>query len=255
MRAAIQISGEFRCLHSSTDSFQKYILNSLHQRGFTEICIFCHCWKRETSEFGTFPFDGRGEWHKTIPVFSDEFGVKVYQPAGYLFEKFEDLEFLQGRSRILSMYYSIYMANRIRKQFEKHHNIKFDLVVRYRTDLILDSDLFEGQPSEESYLVIPKSTIVETCDGPFESTDDAHICDYIAYGTPDKMDMYANTFETWFSVPDTPIGESCLAIHLKRYGVKAIRKPVPFYLVDGFGKKRGVVRKSDFVVEENLEKE
>lgn len=249
MRAAIQISGEFRCLHLSLESFQKYVLNDLHDRGYTEICIFIHCWDRPESEMGTFPFDGRGNWHLSIPVYSNELGLKVFRPLGHIFEKLEDVKFLNGRSRILCMYYSIFMANQIRIAFEEQNNLKFDLVVRYRTDLIFESPLLKNSPDPltTSFLVIPKSTIVSTCDGPFESTDEHHICDYIAYGTPDKMDIYCSTFKTWFEIPETPIGESCLAIHLKKNGVKAIRTPVGFYLVEGDGTKRGVVERKDFI--------
>jgi hypothetical protein len=251
MRAAIQISGEFRCLHLSLESFQKHVLNPLQEKGYTEIYVFCHCWKKESTELGTFPFEGRGDWHKTIPVFSSEQGLSIYKPTSYVFEKLEDLEFLKGRSRILCMYYSIWMANRIRQEFEKGHNLQFDLVIRYRTDLVLEGNLLEDVPNESSFLVIPKSTLVQTCDGPFDSNDDSHICDYVAYGTPDKMNIYCSVFETWFPIPDTPIGESCLAIHLKKSNLKAMRKPVPFYLVEGNGTKRGVVYPKDFRVIEN----
>ena len=252
MRAAIQISGEFRCLHLSLQSFQKYVLDSLQQKGYREIYIFCHCWKKETTDLGTFPFEGRGDWHKTIPVFSSDQGVSIFKPAGYLFETLEDLEYLKGRSRILCMYYSIWMANKIRRHFEQTNNIEFDLVIRYRTDLLLEGCLFENMPQESSFLVIPKSTLVKTCDGPFESSDESHICDYVAYGTPDKMNIYTAVFETWFPIPETPIGESCLAIHLKKSGVQPLRTPVPFYLVEGDGKKRGVVYSTDFTVVENI---
>lgn len=251
MRAAIQISGEFRCLHLTLDSFQKYILNDLQARGYTEIYIFCHCWKKEKTELGTFPFEGRGDWHKSIPVFSSEDGVRIFRPTAYMFEELDNVEILKGRSRILAMYYSIYITNKIREQFESQHNLQFDLVIRYRTDLMLESNLLQDKPELPSYVVIPKSTLVATCDAPFESTDDAHICDYIAYGTPDIMNIYTSVFETWVNVPETPIGESCLAMHLKLCGVKAIRKPIPFYLVEGNGTKRGVVFQTDFSVVEN----
>lgn len=252
MRAAIQISGEFRCLHLTLESFQKYILNDLQAKGYTEILIFCHCWKKETTELGTFPFEGRGDWHKTIPVFSTEEGLQIFRPASYLIENMEDVEILKGRSRILCMYYSIYIANKIREQFESQNNMKFDLVIRYRTDLMIESNLLDKKPEEDSYLVIPKSTLVATCDAPFESTDDAHICDYIAYGTPDMMNIYTSVFETWVNIPETPIGESCLAMHLKLRGVKALRRAIPFYLVEGNGTKRGVVMQSDFSINETL---
>lgn len=240
MRAAIQISGEFRCLHLSLNSFQRYILNDLQAKGYNEIYIFCHCWKKDKTELGTFPFEGRGDWHNSITVYSSEDGLRIFRPVSFLLETLEEVEILKGRSRILCMYYSIYIANKLREEFEAQNNLQFDLVIRYRTDLVLESNLLENKPEESSFLVIPKSTIVLTCDAAFESTDDAHICDYIAYGTPDKMNIYTSVFETWVNVPETPIGESCLAIHLKLHNVKAIRKLLPFYLVEGNGTKRGV---------------
>lgn len=240
MRAAIQISGEFRCLHLSLDSFQSYILNDLQAKGYNEIYIFCHCWKKDKTELGTFPFEGRGDWHNSITVYSSEDGLRIFRPVSFLLEILEEVEILKGRSRILCMYYSIYIANKLREDFEAQNNLQFDLVIRYRTDLVLESNLLENKPEEPSFLVIPKSTIVLTCDAAFESTDDAHICDYIAYGTRDTMKIYTSVFETWVNVPETPIGESCLAMHLKLHNVKAIRKPLPFYLVEGNGTKRGV---------------
>lgn len=246
MRAAIQISGEFRTLHLSYPSFCKHIIENLQAEGYSEIYIFIHCWDRKESSMGTFPFDGRGDWHKTMPVYSNEVGLEVYKPTSYLFEEQENLEFLKGRSRILCMYYSIFMANHIRKRFEETMGVHMDLVIRYRTDLVLEEPLLKDKPQESSFLVIPKSTVNLTCDGPFESTDDKHICDYIAYGTPDKMDIYCNTFQTWFPIQETMIGESCLAIQLKMNQIKATRIPIAFYLVEGNGQKRGVVSRKDF---------
>ncbi len=246
MRAAIQISGEFRTIHLSHPSFRKHIVENLQANGYNEIFIFIHCWDRKETSFGTFPFDGRGDWHKTMPVYSNEVGLQVYRPIAYLFEEQDKIDLLKGRSRILCMYYSIFMANQLRKHFEEKTGIQMDLVVRYRTDLVLEEPLLKDRPQESSFLVIPKSTVNLTCDGPFESTDDAHICDYIAYGTPDTIDVYCNTFLFWLAIPETPIGESCLAIQLKVNRLKATRIPLPFYLVEGNGQKRGVVSRKDF---------
>lgn len=248
MRVALQISGEYRCLHLTVKSFMENIVQSLQEKGYDEIFVFSHTWDRQETSMGTFPFDGRGLWHLTMPVYSNEVGQKLYKPISFMTEKLEDLAFLKGRSRILCMYYSIYMANEIRKKFEEENSISFDLVIRYRTDLVLEDPLLKDMPTgEPSFLVIPKSTIVQTCDGPFEDGDLSHICDYIAYGTPDKMNVYCSTFLTWLPQQETPIGESCLAIHLRMNGLRATRKPIAFYLVEGNGTKRGMVRRSDFV--------
>ena len=247
MRVAIQISGEYRCIHLTIRSFIDKMIKSLAEKGYTEVFVFAHTWERKETALGTFPFEGRGDWHKTMPVYSTEDGLKIYQPIVHKEEKLEDLEFLKGRSRILCMYYSIFMANEYRKNFEKETGVTFDLVVRYRTDLVLEDPLLTNMPTETSFLVIPKSTSNITCDGPFEDSDESHICDYIAYGSPDKMNVYCGVFLTWLPQPITPIGESCLAIHLKLHKLKATRIPIGFYLVEGNGQKRGEVKRSDFV--------
>lgn len=238
MKIAIQISGEFRMLHLCLPALFKVVQEH-------DVDFFVHVWHKEEEGAGTYPFEGRGLWHKTMYVYGHEQGIAAFQPRSYLVEKYEEKEELHDKPRSMSMFYSIYMANEIRKKYEKDMNINYDVVMRYRTDCILETPIFEQLPRENPYLVIPVSSRVVNVDGPCE---DSSICDWIAWGTPDTMDVYCATFLMWLEQPsnEIPIPESMLYLQLKRAGLMSpsfLKRPdVNFYLVEGSGQIRGQTR-------------
>jgi hypothetical protein len=237
MKIAIQISGEFRMLHLCLPALHKVIKDH-------DVDFFVHVWRKE--EGGeTYPFPGRSIWHKTMYVYDHDKGISVFQPRSYLVENYEDKTELHVKPRSMSMYYSIYMANEIRKDYANRMNIKYDVVMRYRTDCILETPIFNSLPTESTYLVIPVSSRVVSVDGPCE---DSSICDWIAWGTPDTMDVYCSTLLMWIEQPSDqiPIPESMLYLQLKRAGLMSptfLKRPeVNFYLVEGNGQIRGQTR-------------
>lgn len=238
MKIAIQISGEFRMLHLCLPALHNVIKDH-------EVDFFVHVWRKEEEGHGTYPFEGRNIWHKTMYVYGHGQGIAAFQPRSYLVETYEEKEDLHVRPRSMSMFYSIYMANEIRKKYEKDMEIKYDVVMRYRTDCILETPIFNSLPTESTYLVIPVSSRVTSVDGPCE---DSSICDWIAWGTPDTMDVYCSTFLMWLEQPSDqiPIPESMLYFQLQRAGLMSptfLKRPeVNFYLVEGNGQIRGQTR-------------
>jgi len=208
-----------------------------------DVDFFIHVWRRETPG-ETYPFPGRNIWHKTMFVYGHDQGLSVFQPKAYLVETYEEKDELHERPRSMSMFYSIYMANEIRKKYERDMNITYDVVMRYRTDCIIETPIFQQLPTSEKkpYIIIPVSSRVVSVDGPCE---DSSICDWIAWGTPDTMDVYCSTFVTWFQQPSDaiPMPESMLYIQLKAAGLMSptfLKRPeVDFYLVEGNGEIRG----------------
>lgn len=242
-KAAIQISGEFRCLHIMKDYFEKNIVQDLQKRGYT-VDIFAHCWKRDETSLGTFQYDGRGDWHKTMPVFSNQEGINLFKPVSYLFQDPDEIPMIKGKNRWIQMCYSIFMANYVRNTYAKNNNIHYDLVIRHRTDCIITEPLFKDLPMQTApFLVIPKSTVVSNDDGPYNDGDENHICDWVAYGTPDMLDIYTSAYLMWADSINTPDGHACIALNLTKHGVKAVRSQLPFFLVEGNGQIRGILRK------------
>jgi hypothetical protein len=84
--------------------------------------------------------------------------------------------------RQISMYYKIWRANML----SKHIGIEYDLVIRARTDIVLD-DNFEIRYNQ--MLNIPMGRIKAQM-----WPDSASITDIFAYGTPKIMDYYAFVF-------------------------------------------------------------
>jgi mevalonate kinase len=138
----------------------------------------------------------------------------------------------------MPMWYSILQANCIRKEYEQKMNIQYDIVMRYRTDCILEENLFikckESIASKKEFLCIPKSSRV-LCE--FEDT----FCDWIAFGTPSMMDIYCSVYEDWTGVDADkfPIPEKML--FQKLHDIALERPSIDFYLIEGDGSTRGIL--------------
>ena len=244
MRLAIQISGDFRMLH---ESLPKLHLNLMTAFPNTEVDFFIHTWRREETGFGTWEFQERGAWHTTMYCYGHGKGLATFQPRGYFLENYEDRTDLKALPRAYSMFYSIKRANDARKEYETLMELNYDLVMRYRTDCILNDNVYELVKeflgTRQSFLCIPKAIQPTNCDGPVESDEDG-ICDWFAIGTPDTMDVYCSTYDTFKPIGLPVVPESMLAMQLKLRGIShatTLKRPAfDFYLVEGNGQVRGV---------------
>ena len=239
MRIAIQISGEFRFLKLTADSFMKQM-----QDPGTEIDFFIHTWKKENTGCGTIPFPGRGDWHNKIVVFSTEEGLNLYKPKAALVEDYEEKKDLHILPRGMSEYYSMWKANEIRKEYQEKNTIHYDLVMRYRTDCILNEPITKISATEiargTSFLCIPTSNEVKSLDS---------IHNQLAWGTPDSMDIYTSIYQMWLGNDmsgNTPEGMLELCLNSKKDILDLItRSRTSFYLVNFHGKPRGELRYSE----------
>jgi hypothetical protein len=245
MKLAIQISGEFRNLDKAIECLNKNVYSTF--QGW-DIDIFLHTWKREEDGSGTWPFEGRGDWHTTVKVSNHKTGIELFQPKLSWVEDYEDKKKLKALPRAYSMFYSIENANSLRKIYEEQKKEYYDLVMRYRTDCYLDGNVYElvqpylKQP-RESFLCIPKTVRGNLCDGPVTEEGET-ICDWFGIGTPDAMDVYCSTYSTFHTVGLPIMPESMLCVQLEAKGITEEtilkRPPFDFYLVKGNGDIRGV---------------
>ena len=247
MRLAIQISGEFRVLYFCLPSLQANVLEVFPG---TEIDYFIHTWWKEEDGLGCIPFEERGDWHKSMAVYGHGAGLALFKPRSYYLEKLEDLAFLKGKSRAMAMFYSILRANEARHEYETLTEIKYDLVMRYRTDCIVNESLFDGIKDyvreRKPFLCIPKPLRTPTADGPGSTDDSESICDWLAIGTPDMMDIYCETYLTFHGFDASLVPESMLAMQLKSQGITretSLRRPImDIFLIEGTGEIRGLSR-------------
>jgi hypothetical protein len=225
MRVAIQISGEMRTLSFAYTNLKKYILDSL---GETNIDIFLHTWRKDADEESS----GHGD------------AIALFRPRSYFVESYEDSKFLHHLPRSLTMFYSIYRVNECRKEYEKLLETSYDIVIRYRTDCIFSESpiplLRKYLNERKPFLMIPKSSMSANPDG---IDGDSMICDWLAFGTPDQMDIYCSTYTTWLEAGIYPVPESMLYLHLKMNRVieqTTLRRPLfGFSLLNRDGTVRG----------------
>jgi hypothetical protein len=200
MRLAIQISGEFRQLQACLQTLRTYVFPGF---GHFEIDIFVHTWRKEDEE-------GHGT------------GLAAFKPRSYFLEVYEDRTDLHTLPRAYSMFYSIQRANDARKEYEGIMEFKYDLVMRYRTDCIFSESVFHLiQPylqERKPFLCIPRAKQIEICDGPVEA-DTEGLCDWFAIGTPELMDVYCGTYDSFREEGLPIVPETMLAFQLQLYGI------------------------------------
>jgi hypothetical protein len=223
---------------------QRYVFQSF--AGW-EIDFFVHTWRKDEDGSGELPFEGRGNWHQSLQVFGHGTGLALFKPRSYFLENYDDRKDLHSLPRAYSMFYSIKRANDARIDYERLLETKYDLVMRYRTDCILNESLYDSVKEylkeQKPFLCIPKARRIPGCDGPVES-DEYGICDWIAIGTPDLMNIYCGTYQTFVETGLAIVPESMLAMQLKSHNIKhetTLRRPLyDFFLIEGNGQIRGL---------------
>jgi hypothetical protein len=143
MKIALCLSGQPRNIKIGYKFIQKYILdpNKLY-----EIDIFCHSWF-DSQEIGKsyssaqqYEYGYVGKVEENI----DKFIINNIKPKKYIIEKqidFNDYSktFISHsnakQDMLSSMFYSMYISNKLKKEYEIENNFIYDLVVRTRYDL------------------------------------------------------------------------------------------------------------------------
>ena len=93
-------------------------------------------------------------------------------------------------NNILNQNYKIYILNEKRKVMEKIEKIKYDIVIKIRPDILLSTKL--DYNIDRNYIYIPKDSKIDKTK--LYNNNDPYICDIIAYGSPDIMNMYCNLY-------------------------------------------------------------
>jgi len=111
----------------------------------------------------------------------------------------------------LSMWYKVWRANMLSKSLD----IEYDIIIRGRTDTIMNNDL---KIELNNYLNIP-SGIIET-----DNWENSHgLCDIFAFGKPELMDYYSSMYlnlleyvnQGHYMIPP----ENLLRVHMSRVDV------------------------------------
>lgn len=206
MKIAICISGQPRGIPMALDQLKN---NIIIPNNITD--IFVHTWYH--SDWDNVPFDsaqpgqedGRlGKWKPK----TDQIITETLNPTRIIFDKpnnFDEFLDLPGQSsavqtKMASIFYGMWKANELKKEYEYEHNFKYDIVVRVRFDLFYNHSLllekfmidnynngiflsykFQHDRQNDSY---PIST-----GGTYSS-----MADTFAFGSSENMDFFCSVY-------------------------------------------------------------
>jgi hypothetical protein len=190
MKVAVCLSGAIKHPEKSLDSIKRIYPNEF-------LKIFIHTWEIENiKEYGRDSFSGKMGLSSTDILSEypyEDILIENYSTKREQFQTiFDTLEFKESHRKdigLISMYYSIFNSNQLKKEYEIKNNMIFDKIVRMR----FDSD-FGGKDLnldfEKNCIQIPKGN------------DYAGINDQFAIGPSEEIDHYCNIFNNLETLKD-----------------------------------------------------
>lgn len=189
MKIALCISGQPRMYKKGYSELKEYYLDKY------DVDVFIHTWKDKIykgTEF--YPEDKNNKQYEyTKEIFSDL--IELYNPKSILIE--DQLKFIepdiisptwrQSLQNCASMWYSVYKSNELRKHYEVIQNIKYDYVIRTRTDLTFEMPLIDLHTYDPSVITLHKWKTSYP-----QSTYGYKDC--FAISGPDAMDKYCSLY-------------------------------------------------------------
>lgn len=171
MKIAILMSGYLRSIKENYNNLKQYLLND------NDTDIYIHITKSNDPKY----------MNSTINT--DEL-YNLLKPKHMIVSNNYNLHDNIVINNLLNQNYKYSLLNENRKIVEKSENIKYDIVVKIRPDVYLQSPLCMN--------VIPNNIYIPS-DSKIDNTKltiptDNYICDIIAYGNPEIMDKYFNFY-------------------------------------------------------------
>jgi hypothetical protein len=240
MKTALCLSGHLRTFRYTFEALKVNVIDPLN-------CdVFIHTWDVIGAPTGKNPGDIKNETAQTVDCLQDIYGM--------LNPKFMSIEdqkdkldgFISATNDIVvpaheqqyimkhvglhvSMFYSLYMANSLKNEYEQENNIKYDLVVRCRPDIFFKTKLnFDMFPDSNKIYVPDIATYVE-----------GGINDQVAIGSSQVLDQYSDIYN---HVANYYRHHACVArpevmikYHLDRLGVPSETRDIDYdlYRLDG----------------------
>ena len=223
MNIAICVSGSIRYPELGLKSINKIIPKNTK--------IFIHTWKNVKS----------GKFLKTIHRLKEKEGIKEmidtdFNLLQYSYEKlqvddfdivYEDVQSLYSSLKfnsyfrddigVLSMYYSIYQANKLKCEYEKNNSMVFDKVIRMRFDSDFVNESLDLRKIKNLDLCIPDTRF-----------DYNGINDQFAIGSSKTMNIYSNVYKDIHDLTECNYcGEELLKNQLDRYNIVPTRIKFP----------------------------
>lgn len=220
MRVALCLSGLTRSLEWYYILAKHYIIDPLN-------CdIFLHTWEQDHGGHRCIWEPNVQHQKSSFIKAKRDFVEHVIAPKKYIIEDYSIFEQENGNNISHAMYYSIYNANKLKRQYEEEHNIKYDLVIRSRMDI------FHTMPIPE-YELTNTNAIYVACGMMPEIYPHKEITDIFAFGSSENMNIYSDSVMAWQN-DKTLRSEQVLDTHLKQNNIKHKWSNIKFYMLEKY---------------------
>lgn len=113
---------------------------------------------------------------------------------------------------IISMYYKIYMCNKLKNEYAKANNIKYDCVIRIRPDGVLNNSLSINELNNLNDIWVGT-----------KDANDRWVVDTFAFSSPENMNLYSDTYinlDELYAKENNLAPEIILRYNLDKYNIK-----------------------------------
>lgn len=236
-KIAICLSGQPRGIPLSLEQCYNNIIKPLNAD------VFIHSWY--SKECDNLPFDSAqpqqtnrvGTWKPD----SDKIILNSLNPKAFQFEPpndFSEFNHLKNistavQTKIASIFYGIYKANELKKNYEKENNFKYDVVIRTRIDLLYDNPISLEKINQldfsENQIYTPSSYQKQRQDDSYPISSGGEyssMTDIFLIGSSSVMDKMSDTylhFEKIHSeIYPNPYGEAYLGYNVRhKHNIKS----------------------------------
>lgn len=182
MKIAVCISGQLRDYYNYIDNVFEKVINKYNAD------VFLHTWNHDDEKIKEALNS-----YKPVSHLIEEFspGKVIYSEKWLninndIIEKekitveydLKNGDLVGKPQNIFSMYYSIFKANELKREYENEHKFKYDIVLRFRPDIEFNVDL----NFNNNIVIIPQTLC------------SYGICDHFAYGPSNLMDRYSDVW-------------------------------------------------------------
>jgi len=198
MRAAILISGYLRTFKLNLPSLEEKILSK-----FDKIDVYLHLTNDEYQD--RYLNQNNDEDIRNV--------IKILSPKVILIESNSHYGQNPKENDIYNTWGKLYKLNKIKQEYEKVDG-EYDIVIRYRPDINMVSDLnFE---LDNINIILPKDSKIDI--GKLENVNDNYVCDIFAYGKSKLMDYYFSIYNNLSELIKEHgyVSETILFHHLKK---------------------------------------
>ena len=178
MKIALLISGYLRNYKENVDFIKNNVINK-----YEEVDIYLHITKDENQQ---------DRYLNNINKNDVEFIVNELNPHTLIIENNSVFSNDNILNNLYNHWSKLYKLNSLKKINENINNSKYDIVVRYRPDLVVeDKNIFDYITYNS--IIIPKESKVDV--SKLNNPTDNHISDALAFGPSELMDKYFDVFE------------------------------------------------------------